>query len=206
MPDGTLGLGATIGGVQIGGSYTPTGTARVSDQPTLAAGVAGTLTTRTDANTGIVTVVSHGITTDDSVGLYWSGGSRRGVDVTAITGTTVSIDLGAGTDLPSTSTAVVICKETVLDFDFNGDLALAVAVGATTRAQVEFQQANGTSVLVVELNGSQTSQVSDYWDWHPHAAGGTTNPFAGVVVGKVAVSNGDSAQTCVVSLGVAKSS
>lgn len=81
---------------------------------TLAAAVAGTLTTRTDANTGVVTVAAgHGITASDFVAVGWTDSEgrltcRMYCDVTAVTATTISIDLGAGTDLPALATEVTV--------------------------------------------------------------------------------------------------
>lgn len=72
----------------------------------------GTLTARTDANTGIITVASHTVRTDPSnvhpVTVTWTGGSRTGMRVTSVSETTISIDGGSGDDLPSTSTSIVV--------------------------------------------------------------------------------------------------
>jgi hypothetical protein len=54
-----------------------------SSEVTLNAAVAGTLTTRTSDSVGIVTVASHSITTSDTVAVFWDGGYRYGVAVSA---------------------------------------------------------------------------------------------------------------------------
>ncbi|HEX8158772.1 MAG TPA: hypothetical protein VF526_15410 [Solirubrobacteraceae bacterium] len=202
MADGAVNLGGVVGGRQFDGTVARTGTGRASEEASLAAGHAGTLSTRTDANTGVVTVASHAITTQDKVGLFWSGGSRRGMTVTAVTGTTVSIDVGSGTDLPAASTAAVVCAETTLDIDFAGDTTYQAVAQASGRATFSFQQGGGTEVIAVELNSS--GQANEFWEWHTCATGGTTNPFAGVTVGQVVVSNGDSSSAVTVRVGVVK--
>ena len=90
------------GGISVQESVTRSGDSTVAAQIALPAGKSGTLTTRTDDNTGVVTVASgHGITDSDTVDVYWSTGRRYGVDVTATDSTTISIDLGAGDNLPA---------------------------------------------------------------------------------------------------------
>src|SRR5437870_3562372 len=57
----------------------------------------GSLTTRTDNDTGSVTVIgTNTIITGDKVDVYWSGGQRRGMTVGTVAGQVVPIDLGAG--------------------------------------------------------------------------------------------------------------
>jgi hypothetical protein len=73
---------------------------------TLDAATEGTLTTRTDNDTGVITVESHPFSVSDVVDVFWDGGSRLGMDVTAQTATTVSIDGGTGDNLPVTTTEI----------------------------------------------------------------------------------------------------
>ncbi len=63
--------------------------------------IASELTTRTDADTGILTVATgHGVTTNDTLDVFWSAGRIHGMTVTGTTSTTISIDGGSGDDLP----------------------------------------------------------------------------------------------------------
>src|SRR5689334_22516911 len=92
--------------------------------PTINAGLAGTLTTRTDNDTGVVTVASgHGVTASDTVDLYTSAGVliRKDMDVTGVTGTTISIDLGTGSNLPTLNDPVVISKQQTVNTSIDGD-------------------------------------------------------------------------------------
>ncbi len=82
---------------------------RVAVSRDLAVALAAQLTTRTDNDTGVLTVATgHGITGADFVGFAWLVAGvwtyRYNVDVTAVTSNTISIDLGAGTNLPDNLT------------------------------------------------------------------------------------------------------
>ena len=89
----------------------------------------GDLTTRTDANTGTVTMDSgsHTIETGDTVNVYWAGGERKGMTVGTVSGTTVPIDGGSGDDLPVADTEVYVSPE--------GGQELAVLIGGGAAAQ-----------------------------------------------------------------------
>ncbi len=77
---------------------------------------AGTLTGRTDNDTGIVTTTNApAIVTSDKVDVYWSGGQRRNMTAT-VSGNAVTVDLGGGTNLPVLTTACVVVKATVVTF------------------------------------------------------------------------------------------
>ncbi len=71
--------------------------------------IAGTLSTRTDADTGIATLASgHGITTNDTVDVFWNAGQIYAMTVTASASTTIGIDGGSGDDLPIATTVIGI--------------------------------------------------------------------------------------------------
>ncbi len=84
---------------------------------TYPAGTAGTLTTRTDADNGVVTLgAGHGLQPNDMVDVSWvgpagSGGIRR-MTVSSVSGNdvTVSATVGASDALPAQDTAVVVNK------------------------------------------------------------------------------------------------
>lgn len=100
----------------------------------------GTLTTRTDADTGVVTVVGHGIQLGDKVDIYWSAGGvmykQELCEATAVNGNDVTFDNGSGTSLPNQGTAVFVCKVSSFAFSVNSlpaMLAVFVAKAATVR-------------------------------------------------------------------------
>lgn len=149
----------------------------------LVTGKAGTLSTRTDADTGILTVASgHGITDTDTVAVFWEGGSRYNVDVTATTATTISIDVGSGTDLPVATTAVVVSKQSIHNIAIVGDSLEVFAVGSRQRVSVEFWSASPASLLRYDIPTSEGRHWVKSTD--------VTNPLAGDTVATVRVANG----------------
>lgn len=114
----------------------------ISSNPTLLAAITGTLTTRTDNDTGILTVATgHGILTSDTIGIGWYANGvwnyQHNVDVTAVTGTTISIDLGVGTNLPAQNTADIrISKKSDDSFNSGGVVTEDIkALGITAAAE-----------------------------------------------------------------------
>ena len=166
---------------------------------TLPAGKSGTLTTRTDDNTGIVTVASgHGITDSDTVDVYWSTGRRYGVDVTATDSTTISIDLGAGDNLPAQSTAVVICKQVVVNKAIDGDNVKIIGFSAELAASTGF----GSRITFFDAASGGGSAVGSGIDLDPNSPfvidveGGATNLLTGSPILSFVASNGDGSNAC----------
>jgi hypothetical protein len=186
MPTGTFTSTIAIGGVSIGSEATRTGTTAIEDQQSLPAGKTGTLTTRTDDDTGVATLgAGHGITTDDYVDVYWAGGVRYGMDVTAVDGNDVTIDVGAGDVLPAQSTALVVTPRVEIDIDFDGDLVQMIAVLCTKRGHIEFLTNADVSIKAKELTANEA------WSWI--AGQGITNPLTGDPVGKIQATCGEAA-------------
>ncbi len=154
----------------------------------LAAAKTGTLTTRTDDNTGTLTMSGgHGITTGARLDLYWTGGSRRGITVGTVATNSVPFDLGSGDALPSTSTAITAMVPAEEDAVFVGDDAVGAGLrnpGTNAAATVVFAESDDSEVtaFVVAANSS------DSW----FSSGGATNPFASASPVKVFLSHGDS--------------
>jgi len=150
---------------------------------TMTAGKTGTLSTRTDDNTGVVTVSSgHGITDSDTVAVFWDGGSRYGVDVTATTSTTISIDLGSGTNLPIATTAVVIAKESSHTLAIVGDDIAVMAVACDNRASVDFRDSGSSSLLRYDMASKEGRLWVSSLD--------ITNPLASDTVASIVLANG----------------
>ena len=141
----------------------------------------GTLTTRTDADTGVATMSSgHGIITGDIVNVYWaSGGERRGMDATVV-GDAVTIDGGLGDDLPSQDDAVELAVCVVIDMDFVGNLLIMLAMmSETSSAHVNMLDSGDAELLEVDLT------VNEAYTWS--SGNGFTNPLASDTVAKVLV-------------------
>lgn len=176
-----------------------TGDDLIDLQVTLPAGKSGTLTTRTDDNTGIVTVASgHGITASDTVDVYWSGGRRYGVDVTATAATTIDIDLGSGDNLPAASTAVVIVKQVVVNKAIDGDSVKIIGFLAELAASTGF----GVRITFFDAVSAGGSAVGNGIDLDPNSPfvldieGGATNLLTGSPILSFVASNGDGSNAC----------
>lgn len=150
----------------------------------LVAGKTGTLSTRTDDDTGVLTVgADHGITDTDTVSVFWAGGSRQGMDVTATTATTISIDLGAGTVLPAATTAIVVDKERTHNVGIVGDELKVLAITCNRRSSVEFFSAADASLLKYDMAASE----GRLW----YSGADVTNPLAGDTVAYIKAANGE---------------
>jgi hypothetical protein len=147
------------------------------------AGIAGTITTRTDADTGVLTVSSgHGITTSDIVSVFWADGTAHNFTVSATTSTTITIDAGDGDDLPVVTTAIVVSKQQPFDLLLDGDSLVMMVIKCANRAMVDFRSSAPASLLQYIMAANEGR------DW---ASGlDITNPLAGDTVATVHVANG----------------
>ena len=151
----------------------------------------GSLTTRTDNDTGIVTLsTGHGIETADVVDVYWVGGVRYGMDAT-VAANAVTVDGGAGDNLPAEDFAIAAVVEQVdWEVNFDGDDAQFVAVlyrcpGDTgAKAHLDLIDAGTATIeeldLVHETANGGLDQISNI-------SAGDTNVYSGnrIVAGKV---------------------
>lgn len=162
----------TVDGLQLISNITQAASGDKGHNDTLAnVGLAGTLSTRTDDNTGILTVAAdHGITADDTVCVFWSGGMRSGVDVTAVDATTISIDLGAGDNLPVVDTAIVVGMCEDITFVVTGANVKGLAISCNKRCHVDFQDVGGSELPLEIVAGGG-------WNWTYDS--GLTNPIDG---------------------------
>jgi len=111
--NGTIVETVTIDGVEMTSVGTVTGDVGACCSYAIPAATSGTVTTWTDANTGVITASGHTITTGDKVDVYWMSGSTRerrvGMDAT-VSGSAVTVDGGQGDDLPDVDTVVTIAE------------------------------------------------------------------------------------------------
>jgi hypothetical protein len=172
-----------VAGVNIDATIRRTDELEQAFRATMSAGRVGTLSTRTDDNTGILTVASgHGITDADTVAVFWEGGSRYGVDVTATTSTTISIDLGAGANLPIATTPIVVAKESEHVLAIIGNDIAVIAAGCDNRASLNFRDSGDASLLRYDM----ATKEGRVW----FASSDVTNPLAGDTVANIVIANG----------------
>jgi len=146
---------------------------------TLNTAEAGTLSTRTDNNTGTLTLGSgHGITDGQIIDVYWSGGVQRTVTVGTVSGTSVPIDGGIGDNLPTATTAITACVQKAINLAIDGDNADLIAVilettdtRRSTAANVQCSDAAADVIAEIDL----VANVPQVWD----IEGGSANPFTG---------------------------
>jgi hypothetical protein len=155
----------------------------------LAAAKTGTLSARTDNDTGTLTMsAGHGITTGARLDVYWDGGCRAGMTVGTVATNSVPIDGGSGDNLPTATTAITAMVPAEENFVVAGDDVAAIGVQtlASPGVQAQVVFADGADA---ELYKAVVEKDADY-SWT--SGDGSTNPLAGDDVAKVFVSHGDS--------------
>lgn len=158
---------------------TRTNSGTIALEDTLNTAKAGTLSTRTDNNTGTLTLGSgHGITDGQIIDVFWSGGVQRTVTVGTVSGTSVPIDGGIGDNLPTATTAITACVQKAINLSIDGDNAdiLAVVletVDKTLRTAANVQFLDSAADIIAEID--LVTNVPQVWD----IEGGSANPFTG---------------------------
>lgn len=183
--------GYSLGGVNHEESRTINGDTAIGTEISLSAAKAGTLTTRTDDNTGVVTLsVDHGVTDGQKLDVYWSGGSRRGMTVGTVVDQVVPIDGGAGDNLPALSSAITAMVPVVNDLELIGDNLVALIGSGSAKGIISIQETDGTERHVLQVYGANRIAGGSWLE-----EDGDTNPLAGQATEKVAFSHGDSSGT-----------
>ena len=156
----------------------------------------GTMTNKTDANTGVVTLqTGHTIVTSGVlVDVYFAAGMRYGMTATKSVNE-ITLEGGTGTDLPENATAVIVCAQEEFEINFDGDNALAIGVfyrnASDTGAlgHVDFQDTGSSSIeainLVHETANGGVKKGTNCWN----ISGGDTNVFSGNRITKMFVSH-----------------
>jgi hypothetical protein len=140
---------------------TTTADGGVIKDPTLAAAKTGGLTTRTDANTGTLTMTAgHGITTGQRLDVYWDGGARYGMTVGTVSTNSVPIDGGGGDDLPAAATAITAMVPQLETFSAETAALRGLFVGAPVPAYVVILDAADAVLKAVYVDGA-----ADAYQW-----------------------------------------
>lgn len=190
----TYGVSLAGGGIAIQPApISRSGDGLVSHEVTLPVGAAGTLTTRTDNDTGEVTAAGHGLAQNDKVDVHWPSGVRYGMTVGVVAGNVVPIDLGAGDNLPAQDTAVVITKQVAIVTNIDGDnlkilgiMAKATNPASAAKAHADMQDSGNATIEEIDLTANQP-QIHDI-------TGGAANVFTGNPITSVKASNGSSSE------------
>jgi hypothetical protein len=191
---------AVVDGKTYGESRTLSADRGLTVEKSIPVAKSGTLTTRTDNDTGVITFAAgHGFVNGDRVDLYWNIagvlGSRRGITA-AMTGDTMAVDVGAGDNLPIATSTIIVCKAPAFEFQLTGNSLVGLAIFAEARCTVVIAQAGGTEIYAYSGKIAGVSRI-----WATDDA--ETNPLAGGAVGKVYLSHADTTGAKVVRVGAA---
>lgn len=204
MANATYQVSVSAAGLSVEGQIVRSGDGVIGHEIALPAADAGTLSTRTDDDTGTLTMSSgsHGITTGAVIDLYWSGGVRYGITVGTVSGTSVPIgadDSGAGDVLPAQDTAITadvqVSVNTLIDGDNVSLLAMELqTTGTSGKGHVDMLDSGPATIEEIDLVGN-VPRVFDI-------TGGDTNVFTGNVIESMKVSNGDTTAATLIICGV----
>lgn len=158
----------------------------------------GSLTTRTDADTGVATMsTGHGIITGDRIDVYWTEagvkGCRRGMGATVATNA-VTLDGGAGDNLPTQGVTVILAVAQAYDLELTGSNLEGLCVYTAKRGAFVFAQNDNTLIY-----GKHLPVDGQVWGWDSES--GETNPVAGGAIGKVFLSHSDTTASQVMRVG-----
>ena len=184
---GTITKNITIGGTSVSATVTRSAEANITLEMALpAAKTGGTLSLRTDANNGTVTLAGHGRTGTPRINIFWSVGGVRGAAFGAsgtVSGDDITFLTSEGDDLPVVDTAVTFAEQIEANIDFDGDDLALISVSADQIAHAQFADSAD-----VTLQGVHITAANEPWDWADNQ--GITRPITGNAVDKVYVSNG----------------
>ncbi len=171
--------------------YVDDGNLQLGGDVSIAVAKVGQLTTRTDNDTGVVTMVAgHGFATSDKIDLFWnvSGtyGSRRNMTATVATNA-VTLDGGSGDNLPALNSAVTAMKPTSTTFVVTGNACTAIAVRAPQGGFIVFTESGPTDIAAATYTLTPSSPGRIWM-----LSTGDTNPLAGKTTTTVKFSHGDS--------------
>lgn len=197
MPTGQYSSSVSAGGTIITGLQSVTTDGVDPREVTLPVGKAGTLTARTDANTGEATLGSgHGITDGMIVDVRWAAGVRYGMTVGTVASLVVPIDGGTGDDLPTHSppTALVLTQQVQVNVPIDGDNAALVSLKAeylsstsTAKAHLDFQESDNTSVRALSLDANIPETL---------LSTAAVAAYGGDPITKCMATNGSSSEVC----------
>lgn len=163
MPLAQIALNVTVGGVTVAKNWTREGEHPNPYEVVLPVAQDGRLTTRTDDNTGVVTMsdAGHGLETGDKVDVYWDGGLRYRMSAT-VAGTAVTLDGGSGDNLPPDETDVVCCVQVEIPTQIDGDAAQLLVVSleyadsaSVSLGHVDFQDVTPATIDEMDLEANK---------------------------------------------------
>ncbi len=122
----------------------------------------------------------HGLV-NGTYDLHWDGGSRAGMTGT-VAGNDITLDGGAGDNLPAEDSAVVVSTPVTINTFVDGDNMTLFGIHATKQASANFKDAGAASISRWHL----ADNGADAWQY----GSGATNPLTGNPVATIVASNG----------------
>lgn len=178
MPSGNYSSNFSAGSISINSLNSYSADGADGREVELPIGRAGTLSTRTDANTGIATVESgHGISLGSQVDVFWDGGVRYGMDTPVVGATTISLEGGEGDDLPDADTEIVVAPQQLIEISFGADRLKAIGImmriltGVSAMGHAAFYNTDNQEVSAFHM----TSGVMVFQDENTNTFAGQTN-------------------------------
>ena len=176
-------------------AVTRTNSGTIALEDTLTAAKEGDLTTRSDDNTGTLTMdVGHGLTDGQVIDIYWTGGVQRSAVIGTVSVNSVPFDSGIGDNLPVDETPITAVVQKSSNLAIDGDSADIIAViletndkSLRTAANVQFKDAAADVIAEIDL----VTNVPQVWD----IEGGSANPFTGDPITNLKASQGNSTST-----------
>lgn len=176
-------------------AVTRTNSGTIALEDTLTAAKEGDLTTRSDDNTGTLTMdVGHGLTNGQVIDIYWTGGVQRSAVIGTVSVNSVPFDSGIGDNLPVDETPITAVVQKSINLAIDGDSADIIAViletndkSLRTAANVQFKDAAADVIAEIDL----VTNVPQVWD----IEGGSANPFTGDPITNLKASQGNSTST-----------
>ena len=201
MPNASLATNIDSGGVSINKSVAMSGDGSIGYEIALPVAKVGQLTTRTDDETGTLTMAAdHGIQTADVIDIYWATGSRRNVLVGTVSVNSVPIgadNAGDGDVLPTNLTAITAAVQVPANVSIDGDNLKVLVICLDTseaagKGQVDFLSDSPASIEQFDLTANRPRAFD--------IEGGATNPFAGDPTVSLVATNGSSVMASVLKI------
>lgn len=189
-PAGTISQTIELAGLTLRSQFARVGSGQFScgtfdddGLPSLSAGFAGQLTTRTSDSAGVVTFPAspaHNFVNGNVVGVFWADADgnmvhRVGLAVSASDSLTITISGGAGSALPSASTAVVVSHAVSLTAErFDGTALLMLVVIADQPGVAVLSNDESTVLATLAIDAANEAFTWTYGT-------GASTPVDGIV-------------------------
>lgn len=189
----------TLGGKSFTQNLTVNDTNAVMVEESIPVAQPGTLASASTTAAGNITATNtaHGIITAQRADVYWnvSGvpGSRRGVTVGTVSGTTIPISGGAGDNLPATASGIVVATPVSAKLPVVGASITGIVAACNQQSILDITDATPTELLGITIPQGGTYQ------WHLYS--GTAVPISGTAT-QVFLSHSNTATPQLMTLGI----